>query len=207
MAGYDHSLYRMYLAGVPMFARCSTAQLDLVAALGEADSYRPGQDIVREGDEGGGGFFVITGGRARVRRDDHDVAELGTGDYFGELSLFDPAPRNATVTAIDTVTCVVLSPDAFRRRSTRSPRCATRCCTGWPAGSTSSTSGTESRGRQVGAAERGSPLHPSSWKSVDRRTVSAARVEPERRDPGPTGRSAGLHVRGRTSCPPPPDRW
>jgi CRP-like cAMP-binding protein len=115
MAGYDVSLYRLYLAGVPMFARCTTAQLDLVAALGEADSYVPGQDIVREGDEGGGGFFVMTGGRARVRRHDHDVAELGTGDYFGELSLFDPAPRNATVTAIDTVSCVVLSADAFRR--------------------------------------------------------------------------------------------
>lgn len=115
MAGYDVSLYRMYLAEVPMFAHCSTAQLDLIASLGEADSYAPGRDIVREGGEGDGGFFIVTGGRAQVRRHDRDVAELGTGDYFGELSLFDPAPRNATVTAIDTVTCVVLSPDAFRR--------------------------------------------------------------------------------------------
>ena len=114
MAGYDESLYRMYLAEVPMFARCSTAQLDLVARLGEADSYPPDRDIVREGDDGGG-FFVITGGRARVDRDGNTVAELTTGDYFGELSLFDPAPRNATVTASDTVTCVVLSADAFRR--------------------------------------------------------------------------------------------
>jgi CRP-like cAMP-binding protein len=114
MAGYDQSIYRMYLAEVPMFARCSTAQLDLVATLGEADSYAPGEVIVQEGDDGSG-FFVVTGGRAGVRRGDHDVAELGTGDYFGELSLFDPAPRNATVTATDTVTCVVLSADAFRR--------------------------------------------------------------------------------------------
>ena len=114
MAGYDQSIYRMNLAEVPMFARCSNAQLDLVANLGEADSYAPGDDIVREGDDGGG-FYVITGGRARVRRGDRDVAELGAGDYFGELSLFDPAPRNATVTAADTATCVVLSPDAFRR--------------------------------------------------------------------------------------------
>jgi CRP-like cAMP-binding protein len=97
-----------------MFARCTPAQLDLVGRLGEADSYEPGHVIVREGDAGDG-FYVMTGGRSHVQRGGHDVAELGPGDYFGELSLFDPAPRNATVTAIDTVTCVVLSPDAFRR--------------------------------------------------------------------------------------------
>jgi CRP-like cAMP-binding protein len=114
MAGYDESVYRMYLAEVPMFARCTTAQLDLVGRLGEADVYQPGQDIVREGDAGDG-FYLVTGGRAQVRRGDHDVAELGPGDYFGELSLFDPAPRNATVRAIDTVNCVMLAPDAFRR--------------------------------------------------------------------------------------------
>jgi CRP-like cAMP-binding protein len=114
LAGYDESLYRMYLAQVPMFARCTNAQLDLVGRLGEADSYEPDGDIVGEGDVGDG-FYVITNGRARVHRSGNDVAELGPGDYFGELSLFDPAPRNASVSAIDTVTCVVLSADAFRR--------------------------------------------------------------------------------------------
>jgi len=114
MAGYDVSLYRMYLTSIPMFAHCTPAQLDLVAGLGEADSWGPGHDIVQEGGAGDG-FYVITGGTARVRRGDRDVARLGAGDYFGELSLFDPAPRNATVTTDDTVTCVVLAPDAFRR--------------------------------------------------------------------------------------------
>ena len=114
MAGYDESLYRMYLAQVPMFARCTNAQLDLVGRLGEADSYDPGADIVGEGDAGDG-FYVITNGRARVHRDGNDVTELGPGDYFGELSLFDPSPRNASVSTVDTVTCVVLSADAFGR--------------------------------------------------------------------------------------------
>jgi len=120
MAGYDESLYRMYLSSVPMFAHCSQEQLDLVAALGEADSYPAGHDIVQQG-AAGDGFFIVTGGKARVHRDGHDVAELGTGDYFGELSLFDPAPRNASVTAADTVTCVVLAPDAFREALDRIP--------------------------------------------------------------------------------------
>ena len=114
MAGYDVSLYRMYLAEVPMFAHCTTAQLDLVGSLGEADSYNPGQDIVREGDDGDG-FYIVSGGRCRVHRHGNDLAELGAGDYFGELSLFDPAPRSATVTAADTTTCIRLNPETFRR--------------------------------------------------------------------------------------------
>ena len=95
MAGYDESLYRMYLtSSVPMFAHCSQEQLDLIATLAEADSYPDGRDIVQEGSAGDG-FFVITGGKARVHRAGRDVAELGPGDYFGELSLFDPrAPQH-----------------------------------------------------------------------------------------------------------------
>jgi CRP-like cAMP-binding protein len=114
MAGYDEALYRMYLANVPMFARCPIDQLELIATNGEARAFRNGSDIVREGDAGDG-FFLVTDGTARVRHHEGDVAELGPGDYFGELSLFDPAPRNATVTAATDVSCVVLAPDAFRR--------------------------------------------------------------------------------------------
>ena len=38
-------------------------------------------------------------GRARVTRGRRTVATLGPGDYFGELALLDPGPRNASVTA------------------------------------------------------------------------------------------------------------
>jgi CRP-like cAMP-binding protein len=40
---------------------------------------------------------------------------LESGAYFGELSLFDSAPRSATVTAETTVQCFVLDADAFNR--------------------------------------------------------------------------------------------
>ena len=114
MGGYDQSLYRMYLAAVPMFARCTPAQLDLVGGHARALSFRTGHDIVREG-EAGDGFYVVTSGLASVHRDGRQLAQLRACDYFGELSLFDPAPRTATVTADDDVTCVVLAPDDFTR--------------------------------------------------------------------------------------------
>ena len=112
MAGYDRTLYQMYLSQIPMFPSCTTEQLDLIAELGDAESWVDARDVVREG-ETGDGFYVVTSGNATVRRDGHEVAKLAPGDYFGELSLFDPAPRNATITAAGTLTCVVLSRSAF----------------------------------------------------------------------------------------------
>jgi CRP-like cAMP-binding protein len=114
MAGYDRALYQSYLHSVPMFARCSPEQLDRVADSGTALSTKQGGDIVREG-EPGDDFFIITSGTAQVLRHGNEVGHLGAGDYFGELSLFDPAPRNATVTATSDVAVVALSRNNFSK--------------------------------------------------------------------------------------------
>jgi CRP-like cAMP-binding protein len=112
MAGYDRSLYQTYLCTVPMFRHCTSEQLDRLASLGEADTATDGSDIVREGDSGDR-FYIVTSGKAVVSRGGREVAQLGNGDYFGELALFDPAPRNATVTASGTVALVSMSRDGF----------------------------------------------------------------------------------------------
>jgi CRP-like cAMP-binding protein len=114
MAGYDRALYQTYLHSVPMFARCSPEQLDRVADSGTALSTKQGGDIVREGDPGDD-FYLITSGTAQVLRHGKEVGHLGAGDYFGELSLFDPAPRNATVTATSDVSVVALSRTNFSK--------------------------------------------------------------------------------------------
>jgi cAMP-dependent protein kinase regulator len=113
MAGYDRSLYQTYLSQVPMFARCTPEQLDRVAELGDAVTFAENEAVVREG-EGGDTFYVVTGGKARVTRGEREIASLGAGDYFGELALFDPAPRNATVTAVSRISAIALSRESFR---------------------------------------------------------------------------------------------
>jgi CRP-like cAMP-binding protein len=117
---YDRVLYQGYLSNIPMFRSCTAEQLDRLAELGDAVSFTDAT-IVSEGDAGTN-FFVITSGKARVTRGGQDVAELGAGDYFGELSLFDPAPRNATVTAVGLISLVSLSRDAFVRALDATPQ-------------------------------------------------------------------------------------
>lgn len=113
MGGYDEGVYRMYLGQVPMFAACSEAQIDEVRELAEFRALNPGTVIVREGDVGGE-FFVLGSGEATVTRDGKDVARIESGAFFGELSLFDDAPRNASVVAESGVTVLALGRDPFR---------------------------------------------------------------------------------------------
>ena len=113
MAGYDRSLYTMYLQQVPMLRSCSQEEIDHIAELGIAISTPEGQNIINQG-EAGNQFFVITNGTAQVSRDGKPVASLGPGDYFGELALFDSGPRNATVTATSSTTLVSVSRNTFR---------------------------------------------------------------------------------------------
>ncbi|HSK26127.1 MAG TPA: Crp/Fnr family transcriptional regulator [Jiangellales bacterium] len=67
-----------------------------------------GEVLFHEGDTGDRVFVVIEGkvklGRTSSDGRENLLAILGPGQMFGELSLFDPGPRSATVTAVtDTV--------------------------------------------------------------------------------------------------------
>ena len=113
-SGYDQAVYLMYLAQVPMFSTCTPQDLEEIASLATPRHAGAGEVLVREGDAGTE-FFVLASGAALVRRGGDVVATLEPGAYFGELALFDPAPRNATVTATSPSTLVVLTRDDFRK--------------------------------------------------------------------------------------------
>jgi CRP-like cAMP-binding protein len=99
-------------AKVPMFSACSTDELLRVSAATTIREAAAGDALIREG-AAATEFFVILRGDARVTRGGAEVAMLGPGDFFGELALFDPAPRNATVTAVTPLSVAVLAQPAF----------------------------------------------------------------------------------------------
>jgi CRP-like cAMP-binding protein len=103
-----------YLGQVPMFSGCTREQLIEIGRLGDAIDAAEGSDVVREGDAGEG-LYVITSGTAVVLRGGRQVALLAPGDYFGELSLFDAVPRNATVQAREKLSCIMLTREAFTK--------------------------------------------------------------------------------------------
>ncbi len=86
------------LARVPLFQGISDESMARLAAVtGELD-FEAGQFIVLQGQVGTG-LYVIVEGEAKVVRGSDELARLGPNDFFGELSVIDQMPRNASVQA------------------------------------------------------------------------------------------------------------
>lgn len=75
-----------------------------------------GRVVIRQGDVGES-FFIIIHGVAAIQQNSGGVqvnlAQLGSGDYFGEWSLLTGAPRAATVRALTTLQVAVIDRETF----------------------------------------------------------------------------------------------
>ena len=86
------------LRGIPIFSELSKRELRSVSRLMTAIDVADGQTLTRQG-EVGREFMIIVSGTAVVRRSGRKVAELGPGDFLGELAVLSGAPRTADVVA------------------------------------------------------------------------------------------------------------
>ena len=92
----------------PLFAALDDEAAEALHSTMAKVEIRRGEVLFHEGDPGDR-LYVIVEGKVKLGRTSGDgrenlLAILGPGEMFGELSLFDPGPRNATATAVaDTV--------------------------------------------------------------------------------------------------------
>lgn len=117
----------------PILGRPLFASLDATTAHALRDSmtekdFAKGSVIFHEGDPGDR-LFIVLQGRVTLGQTSQDgrealLAVLGEGDMFGELSLFDPGPRNSTATAITDVKVASLSRNSLRPWLSRHPEVA-----------------------------------------------------------------------------------
>jgi CRP/FNR family cyclic AMP-dependent transcriptional regulator len=101
------------LRKVPLFSGCSKAELRELAIVSDELSLGEGTVLTKEGSAGRE-FFVLVDGTARVSRKGRKLADLGAGDWFGEIALLTNAPRTATVTATSPVRVLVIGDRRFR---------------------------------------------------------------------------------------------
>lgn len=102
-----------FLARVPIFANCSSAEIAAITAVAQESGFQAGQVIVTQGTPGQA-FYLVISGRVEIIRDGQSLGAFGPGDFFGEMSLLDSAPRSATIRAIDPTTCLMLSSWDFK---------------------------------------------------------------------------------------------
>ena len=85
------------LSKVPLLAGLGRKDLEEVGRLADEVSLPEGRVAAREGASGEE-FFVIIEGSVRIDRGGTHVADLGPGEFFGELAMLGKVPRNPTVT-------------------------------------------------------------------------------------------------------------
>ena len=102
------------LAGCPLFRGIDADGLARLAEVATAVDFPANHVIARQG-EIGTGFFVVVDGTVRVVRDGALVAHLGPGEFFGELSVLDRMPRNASVIADVPTACLALASWDFEK--------------------------------------------------------------------------------------------
>jgi aromatic-L-amino-acid/L-tryptophan decarboxylase len=107
------------LRRVPLFRSLSAADAERVAAMAGTTEVHRGELVVEQWSTSRD-FYVIREGSAEVVVDGNRVAELGPGDFFGELAALDwdagyGYPRLASVAASSTLRLLVFSSEALNR--------------------------------------------------------------------------------------------
>jgi CRP-like cAMP-binding protein len=95
------------LSRLSLFADLTQPQLEAVAHTAEEEVFEPGRRILRENLTGAGLFFVLEG-EVVVQLAGRELARLGRGEFFGEISVLLGTPPMADVVAASLVRCLVV---------------------------------------------------------------------------------------------------
>ena len=107
--------HRLELLGrVWLFAGCSRKELSRLADTA-TEMEVPGDKILTEQGSVGRHFMVIVEGEVEVTRDGTQIAVLGPGEFFGEMSLLDGEPRTATAVTLAPTQVLMLTTTDFTR--------------------------------------------------------------------------------------------
>jgi len=113
------------LKSISIFEDIADADLAQIATFAQEVSVEAGRQLVREGDFSYE-FMAIEEGEAEVTREGAHLADLGPGDFFGEMGLLEKTLRNATVTSKTPMLLVTLTGWDLKRMERSVPKAIER---------------------------------------------------------------------------------
>ncbi len=108
------------LKRVPLFAKLGRRELAEIEQLSEEIDVEAGRQLLREGDFARE-FFVIVEGAVEINHGGQVVANLGPGDFLGEIALVDGGTRTATATTAAPTKLLLLGHREFHSLMGRNP--------------------------------------------------------------------------------------
>lgn len=118
---------RAHLRRIPLFSMLATSDLDAMVACVRWRALGPAEPLYREGEVGDTMAFLSAGTLAVLATRDHtshEIARVSVGRVMGEMACLDPAPRSATVIAIEPAVVAELSRDSLQALSEHCPALA-----------------------------------------------------------------------------------
>ena len=109
------------LKSISLFTDMPDDALKEIATFADEQSVSEGKHLVDEGDYSYE-FMAIEEGTAEVLREGQHVAELGPGDFFGEIGLLEKDRRNATVVAKSPMRLITLTGWDLKRMEKSMPQ-------------------------------------------------------------------------------------
>jgi len=113
------------LESIPLFRDLSRKERDQVARWTDEVDVPEGYRLVEQGrfpHE----FFVIVSGTVAVTKNGEHLADLGPGDFFGEIAIVEHERRTATVVATSPLTAIVMLGRDFETMADAMPHVAER---------------------------------------------------------------------------------
>lgn len=118
-----------YLSQVPMFTECNKRELGEIARHLDQVVARAGTKLTNEGSLASQ-FGIIVEGSATVRRNKRKLAQLGPGDFWGEMALLLKEKSSATVTTDEDSKLLVMHARDFSHLLDEVPTLARKLATG-----------------------------------------------------------------------------
>jgi len=124
----------MMLNNISLFSELNNADLEAVARLAVTRNYPKNTMVMYEGDHSDS-LYVILSGKVKVFLSDEEGKEVtlniqGEGEYFGELALFDDAPRSASVVTTENSRLTVISKKSLEECIEHNPAIALKIIRG-----------------------------------------------------------------------------
>jgi CRP-like cAMP-binding protein len=99
------------LKSIPIFSQLTSKEVLELDELLHERVYEKDEIVFEEGDIGHG-IYIVVSGKLKVNLSHESlktlILEIGPGDLLGELTLFEEAPRTATVAAVERTVMVAL---------------------------------------------------------------------------------------------------
>jgi len=108
------------LARFPLFSDLSAAEIGDIMRLLKAQTFNPGDVIIRRGEEGHSMYFIAAG-EVEIELPNERI-RIGAGEFFGEIAVLKRSKRSATATAISRTNLLILDAKdlhALMERDTR----------------------------------------------------------------------------------------